>query len=94
MYEPIVLSMAIDGLSPITPRQSHDSRTFDAIQESLGGLNRARSLAETAGTNFAKGDVSPENAVNLLVADNTFKANAVAIRTVDNMQGSLLNTLA
>ena len=86
--------MAIDAVPAITLNRVQENRPFDAMQESLMGLNRARSLAETSSINFAKGDVSPENAVNLLVAKNSFTANAVAIRVHDDMQNSLLNVLA
>ena len=86
--------MPIEAVPPVSPNPYQENRPFDAMQESLQGLNRARSLAGRSGIRMAQGDISPKNAIDLLVADNTFSANAVAIRVEDSMQGYLLNTLA
>ena len=60
----------------------------------LDGFQRSKALAGQAGLNIAKGQVTPENMVNLIQAEVLAKANAATVRTGDQMVGSLLNAVA
>ena len=89
----IVIAM-ISALAAISTTPIHEGRPFDAMQESLMGLNRARASASNAGISLAQGDISAENAIAIPVAENAFNASAIAIRMEDSMNGALMEQLA
>ncbi len=60
----------------------------------LQGMQRGMQQLNTAAARVAEGDVSPENVVQQIQAEVMVTANAVTARTVDQILGSLLDTLA
>lgn len=60
----------------------------------LAGMQRAQATALKASTRLAQGELTPRNLVELQGAQYAFKANAIVLKTISNMQGTLLNALA
>lgn len=60
----------------------------------LQGIQRGMQQMGAAAQRVAEGDVSAANVVQQIEAEMLVKANVVAARTVDEILGSLLDTLA
>lgn len=60
----------------------------------LRGMQRAQAQALEASTQIAHGEISAREMVNLRTSLYSFEANALVLRSIDRMQGTLLNTLA
>ncbi len=71
-----------------------NSSLVSAFETSLGGFKKAAGTMDKAAQNIASGDVDPEQLVSLSQAEILAKANALAMRTADQLYGSMLNTVA
>jgi hypothetical protein len=60
----------------------------------LEGIRRGVAQASESAQKIASGDVSPENVVAQIQAEILVKANAVALRTADEILGTMLDTKA
>lgn len=57
----------------------------------MRGINRAVEQINKAGQKIAEGDVSADNMVDMISSEKLMKASTVALRTQDEVIGSLLN---
>ena len=64
------------------------------LNHAVEGLNRSRQLVNTSAQQIAQGNLSPRPIINLIIGEYTFKANALVVKTQDQMRGTLLNALA
>ena len=62
-----------------------------SLQSSLSGLNAATARLDRAASSIAAGGDTVDNAVAVLQAKTDFKANAAVLRTLDDMQRTLLH---
>ncbi len=68
--------------------------TANLYSAPLAGVERGMSQFNKAGDKIASGDLSPTNIGSEMEAAEFVKANAVSLRTADQMVGTLINTLA
>jgi hypothetical protein len=57
----------------------------------LQGIQRGLAQAGEAAGKIAQGDLSPQNIVSQIEAEILVKANAVSLRTADEILGALLD---
>ena len=67
---------------------------MDLFAAPLEGMRRGAARLNATAENIARGEVTPENAAGLIQAGILAKANAVAVRTADEILGTLLDTTA
>jgi hypothetical protein len=60
----------------------------------IEGVRRGFAQAGDAATKIAQGDVSPGNVVAQIQAEVLVQANAVSMRTADEILGALIDTTA
>jgi hypothetical protein len=60
----------------------------------MDGVRQGMADAAAAAGDLAEGDLSPDNVVAMIQAEMLVKANAISVRTADQLIGSLLDTLA
>jgi flagellar hook protein FlgE len=58
---------------------------------SLKGMNRAVETANRAAEKISNGEINAENMVDLMQSEKMMKASAAALRTQDEVIGTLLN---
>ena len=80
---------------PQTDRKMNLSSN-SAIAAALGGIQDAQNRTLEAAISIADSgvDALPDAAVALMMAKTQMQANAMTLRTLDQMQGSLLDLLA
>lgn len=73
---------------------SISSGRSNLFETAASGINRAVSKANAAGAQLANGEIDPQPVVDLMEAKASVKANAMVMRTADEMLGSLLDAKA
>lgn len=58
------------------------------------GMQQASLQAKEASHRLASGELTSDNVVSLNASLYSFKANAITLKSMDEMQGTLLNVLA
>lgn len=66
----------------------------DLLAAPRQGMQRGFEQLGAAAQSIAQGEITPDNAVQMIQAEMLVKANVVAARTADEILGSLLDTLA
>lgn len=72
----------------ISAVKSSSLAQFDQARE---GMDRAERRLERSASKIAQGDLDENSILDLIVSERTYQANAVVVRTQDEMIGSLLD---
>jgi len=81
-------------ISPVTASQVNTAYNSHPYAIPQAGMQQAQVSAQVAGKRIAEGEITPKSVVELNTSIYSFKANAMVMKSMDEMQGTLLNVLA
>ncbi len=81
-------------MSPISSYAGNTQTFQQRTDTPLKGMRQANAKANNAAKQISEGDLDPRPFVELMGAQYSFEANAKVLKVMDEMVGTLLDTIA
>lgn len=76
------------------PSAAAVNSTYHRYDSPLQGMKKARQQVDDAAQKIASGSTDAGDVVQLIHGEKSFQANVAALKTADEMVGTILNTFA